>query len=107
MKWSIERGILQEKEHLPNLSIPRLNMQSKKNHNITFGFILADGKQVVSTFFLICLLSTAAAQENLEQLFDKREYNEIITQLSEKYEKNTLSLEEHYGLTRSYGRTRQ
>ncbi len=82
-------------------------MQSKKNHNITFGFILADSKQVVSIFFLLCLLSTAAAQEKLEQLFENREYNEIITLLSEKYEKNTLSLEEHYWLTRSYGRTRQ
>ncbi len=82
-------------------------MQSKKKHNVASVFIFSYGKRIVLTFFLICLLSTALAQEDLEQFFENRQYDEIITLLSEKYEKNTLSLEEHYWLTRSYGRTRQ
>ena len=63
-------------------------------------------KYLVLAFFIF-FTCAAFAQNDIKQLFEDREFDEIISILGEKYERNELSLEEYYLLGRSYGRTRQ
>ena len=81
-------------------------MSSKNHLRNPLVFIIGNRKYLTSVF-LMFFTFRASAQSNIEQLFNNRAYDEIITLLGEKYEENRLSLEEHYWLTRSYGRTHQ
>lgn len=81
-------------------------MRSKNHLRNTLVFIMRNVKYLALVFFMFFTF-TSFAQNDIEQLFEDREFDEIITILGEKYENNELPLEEYYWLARSYGRTRQ
>lgn len=70
-------------------------------------------KCVISFFLFFYILSSQAQSiknENIsdvESLFSKRKYNEVIEILAEKKKTDSLSMREYYLITKSYGRTRQ
>ena len=65
-------------------------------------------KYLISFFFLISVSFTIISQEaTYDSLFNARSYDKIITALSAKEQKTTLSLDETYWLAKSYAHTEQ
>lgn len=66
------------------------------------------------SFFLFFYILSSQAQliknesiSDVESLFNKKNYNEVIEILSKKKKTDSLSMREYYLITKSYGRTRQ
>ncbi len=64
-------------------------------------------KYIICLSFLFCSTFTVVSQNDVEQLFDDKNYKEVISILNKKNEKSSLTLRDYYLLTKSYGRNVQ
>ncbi len=78
-----------------------------ENYFMNISIFVNTGMKYLLLVLFLFFASAVFAQKDVKQLFENREFDEIITILGEKYENNELPLEEYYWLARSYGRTRQ